>query len=263
MLNSAATQRQPWVIGNWKMNGGLSENEALLSDLLALLESHVGRPMARCAVAVPAPYLFQTMVRLSGHPIGWGAQDVSAEAAGAFTGEVAVSMLQDFEAQFSLVGHSERRSRHGETDALVAAKALALVQQGLTPVVCVGESLQERDQGRALTFVCDQVRQAAQPLHAQGVLAHAAFAYEPIWAIGTGRSASPEQAQEVHAAIRRTLAEIDASAAEQIRLLYGGSVKAATAAGLAAQQDVDGALVGGASLNAREFFDIACAMSDC
>ena len=194
MLNSAATQRQPWVIGNWKMNGGLSENEALLSDLLGLLESHGGRPIARCAVAVPAPYLFQTMVRLSGHPIGWGAQDVSAEVAGAFTGEVAVSMLQDFEAQFSLVGHSERRSRHGETDALVAAKALALVQQGLTPVVCVGESLQERDQGRALTFVCDQVRQAAQPLHAQGVLADAAFAYEPIWAIGTG---------EVHPRSRR------------------------------------------------------------
>ncbi|MFM8630308.1 MAG: triose-phosphate isomerase, partial [Betaproteobacteria bacterium] len=126
MLNSAAVRRSPWVVGNWKMNGGLSANEALLSELLGLLEARAGRPVAQCAVAVPAPYLFQSMVRLSGHSVGWGSQDVSAEASGAFTGEFSVAMLQDFEAQFSLVGHSERRARHAETDAVVAAKAVAL-----------------------------------------------------------------------------------------------------------------------------------------
>lgn len=260
MTRSGLISRQPWVVGNWKMNGSISDNEMLLSGLLALIEGHGNAPTAKISVAVPSPYLFQAAVRLKGHSVTWGAQDVSTEEKGAFTGEVSVTMLQDFEASFALVGHSERRARHGETDQVVAAKASRLAAAGLTPVVCVGESLEIRDQGSALDVVCGQVRAVAQALHAQKLLDCAVFAYEPIWAIGTGRSASPEQAQEVHAAMRDTLAEIDAGVAAQIRLLYGGSVKAATAPELFAQPDIDGALVGGAALNAQEFFGIACSI---
>jgi len=256
MLKSGASQRRPWVVGNWKMNGGLVDNEALLSALLTLFEDHGDRPIARCSVAVPSPYLFQAAVRLRGRSMTWGGQDVSSEPAGAFTGEVSVAMLQDFEAEFCLVGHSERRARHGETDRQVAQKALALVEAGLTPVICVGESLEVRDRGHAVGVVCDQVRGVAQQLSELEKLGSAVFAYEPIWAIGTGRSASPVQAQEIHVAIREVLSEIDPSAADQIPLLYGGSVKAATASDLFSQKDIDGALVGGASLNAQEFFEI-------
>ena len=260
MTKAVVTSRQPWVVGNWKMNGSLSDNEALLSSLLGLIERHADQPMAKLSVAVPSPYLFQAAVRLKGQPITWGAQDVSTEEKGALTGEVSVAMLQDFEAECALVGHSERRARHGETDQAVAAKALRLAKAGLTPLVCVGESLQARDQGRALEVVCGQVHAVAQALSDAKLLGRAVFAYEPIWAIGTGRSASPEQAQEVHAAVRGTLASIDAGLAAQIQLLYGGSVKAATAAELFAQPDIDGALVGGAALHAQEFFDIACSV---
>lgn len=261
MVNSGAMQRQPWVVGNWKMHGSLSENEHLLSDLLAAIEGHPkDAPLARCSVAVPSPYLFQAAVRLKGHPVGWGAQDVSAEAKGAFTGEVSVAMLQDFEAQFALVGHSERRARWGETDAVVAAKALALAQAGVTPVVCVGESLEARDKGQAQDVVCEQVRVVVDELKSKNALGSAVFAYEPIWAIGTGRSASPDQAQEMHAAIRRTIGQADANAAQSAVVLYGGSVKASSAPELFAQPDIDGALVGGASLNAQEFYQIACSI---
>jgi triosephosphate isomerase len=261
MVNFDAVQRQPWVVGNWKMHGSLSENERLLSDLVAAIEAHPsGVPMARCAVAVPSPYLFQAAVRLKGHPVGWGAQDVSAEPMGAFTGEVSVGMLQDFEAQFALVGHSERRARWGESDAVVAAKAKALAQAGLTPVVCVGESLQARDQGQAEAVVCEQVRVVVGELKSNNTLESVVFAYEPIWAIGTGRSATPDQAQQMHAAIRRTIAEADGAAAQRTVVLYGGSVKASSATELFAQPDIDGALVGGASLNAQEFYQIACSI---
>jgi triosephosphate isomerase len=262
MLKSGASQRQPWVVGNWKMNGGLSDNESLLSDLLGLFDGRASATPAKVSVAVPFPYLFQAAVRLKGQPVGWGAQDVSDQDQGAFTGEVSVAMLADFEAQFALVGHSERRMRHGESDAIVAAKALMLARAGLTPLVCVGESLEVRDAGRAVEVVCGQIKVAAKVLADARMLSMAAFAYEPIWAIGTGRSATAAQAQEMHAAMRSTLASFDAGAAGGARLLYGGSVKAATAGELFAQQDIDGALVGGASLNAQEFFDIACAMKD-
>lgn len=260
MIKSAASHRQPWVVGNWKMNGSMVDNEVLLSSLLSLLEKHGTSPIAKVSVAVPSPYLFQAAVRLKGQSVTWGAQDVSTEEKGAFTGEVSAPMLQDFEAEFALVGHSERRARYGETDDVVAAKALRLVDAGLTPVVCVGESLEVRDQGRALDVVCAQVRVVAQALSKAKKLDQAVFAYEPIWAIGTGRSASPEQAQDVHAAVRQTLAQIGGDVAAQLRLLYGGSVKAGSATELFAQPDIDGALVGGAALNAQEFFDIACSI---
>jgi triosephosphate isomerase (TIM) len=259
MIKSAAL-RQPWVVGNWKMNGSMVDNEMLLSGLLGLIDEHAGKPMAKLSVAVPSPYLFQAAVRLKGQAVSWGAQDVSTEEKGAFTGEVSVAMLQDFESEFALVGHSERRARHGETDAVVAAKALRLAAAGLTPVVCVGESLEARDQGRALDVVCGQVHAVANALADSNLLQSAVFAYEPIWAIGTGRSASPDQAQEVHAAVRGTLAKIDTGLAAATRILYGGSVKASTAAELFAQDDIDGALVGGAALNPKEFFDIACSV---
>ncbi len=262
MIKSGAMQRGLWVVGNWKMNGDMVSNEALLSDLLGLIEAHGNKPIAELAVAVPSPYLFQAAVRLKGRTIAWGAQDVSDQEKGAFTGEVSAAMLQDFEAQFALVGHSERRARQYESDDSVAAKALALARAGLLPLVCVGESLETRNQGRALEFVCAQVRHVAQVLAQQDFLSKAVFAYEPIWAIGTGLSASPEQAQEMHAAIRAELAKIDTQAAQEIRLLYGGSVKGATAKSLFAQADIDGALVGGASLSAPEFFEIACAMKE-
>ena len=204
MLNSAAVQRSPWVVGNWKMNGGLSDNEALLSGLLGLLEAHASRPVAQCAVAVPAPYLFQSMVRLSGHAVGWGSQDVSAEPAGAFTGEFSVAMLQDFEAQFSIVGHSERRARHHETDQQIGAKLRALLAAKVMPVLCVGESLEQREAGQAVQVVCDQVLAALKGLKAED-LVQLAVAYEPIWAIGTGKTASAADAQAMHAAIRQAL----------------------------------------------------------
>lgn len=260
MLKSAASQRQPWLVGNWKMNGGLTQNESLLSDLLGLLDGHKDAMPTKISVAVPFPYLFQAAVRLKGHSVTWGAQDVSDQDQGAFTGEVSVAMLSDFEAGFALVGHSERRMRHGESDAVVASKALRLASDGLMPLICVGESLQTRDAGEAVKVVCGQIRAVAKPLADAKLLGKAAFAYEPIWAIGTGRSATPAQAQEMHQAIRGTLKEFDPDVAAKAQLLYGGSVKAATAGELFAQQDIDGALVGGASLNAQEFFQIACAM---
>lgn len=253
-------QRRCLVVGNWKMNGDMVSNEALLSGLLSAIEAHGDKPLAEMALAVPSPFLFQAAVRLKSRNIGWGAQDVSDQEKGAYTGEISAAMLNDFEAQFSLVGHSERRARQHETDALVAAKACALAAAGLMPLVCVGESLETRNEGKAIPFVCAQVGEVAKALSAKGALERAVFAYEPIWAIGTGLSASPEQAQEMHAAIRAELARIDAKAAQTVRVLYGGSVKAATAQGLFEKQDIDGALVGGASLDANEFFNIASAV---
>lgn len=238
------------VLGNWKMHGSLAENELLL----AALRAADARSSGRIGVCVPFPYLAQAARALQGSAVSWGAQDVSAHEKGAYTGEVSAAMLKDFSCRWVLAGHSERRAYHGETDQVVADKARAALQSGLTPVVCVGEVLAEREAGQTLAVIGRQLA----PVLALGAdaVARMVLAYEPVWAIGTGRSATPEQAQEVHAAIR---AELAALGAAQVQVLYGGSVKAANAASLFSMADIDGALVGGAALVAEEFLRIAAA----
>ena len=237
------------VLGNWKMHGNLAENAKLLTALLAAPKTASATQMGVC---VPFPYLAQAALALKGSAVAWGAQDISIYHQGAYTGEVSGAMLADFSCRFVLVGHSERRAMHGESDQLVADKAEAALTAGITPVVCVGESLAERDAGQAVAVITRQLA----PVLALGAerVKKMVVAYEPVWAIGTGRTASPEQAQEVHAAIRAALQGIDAG---QVQILYGGSVKAANAASLFAMPDIDGALVGGASLVAEDFLAIA------
>jgi len=239
------------VMGNWKMHGNLAENAALLGGLVAGAQR---AGAARLAVCVPFPYLAQARQALDGTAISWGAQDVSVHERGAYTGEVSAAMLADLGVTWALCGHSERRALHGESSAVVAAKAAAALGAGLTPVVCVGETLSDRDAGDAECVIGDQL----DPVLALGAeaLGRMVIAYEPVWAIGTGRTATPEQAQAVHAFIRAALAR---HGAQQTPILYGGSVKAANAAALFAQPDIDGALVGGASLVADEFLNIAAA----
>ena len=248
--------RKPLVIGNWKMHGDMIANEALLSELLLLAEQggfQSGR--VQSGIAAPAPYLFQVATRLRGRGFDWGAQDVSDASSGAFTGEVSAIMLADFECQFCLVGHSECRERSGNSNAQVALKVQQLVSQSIGPVICVGESLAQRQAGNAIAVVSDQVRLATAPLKPDALL-KITVAYEPIWAIGTGQSASASDAQEMHAAIRRVIADRSPEAASVIRVIYGGSVKASLAHDLFNQPDIDGALVGGASLHAQEFWGI-------
>ena len=239
------------VVGNWKMNGGLAQNAALLSALAAGCRAGADREMAVC---VPFPYLTQAKELLAGSAIAWGAQDVSEHASGAFTGEVSAGMIAEFGARYALAGHSERRQFHGERDEQVAAKAKAALAAGLTPIVCVGETLAEREAEQTSAVVTRQIDAVIRTLGA--AMTRTVVAYEPVWAIGTGRTASPEQAQEVHALLRGRLASAGAA---DVRLLYGGSVKAANAASLFGMPDVDGGLVGGASLDAREFLAIGVA----
>lgn len=233
------------------MNGSLAANQALVA---ALLEPLAGAH-ADVAVCVPHPYLDQVSRLLAGSSIALGAQDVSEQDAGAYTGDVAVSMLADFGCRYVLVGHSERRALHGESDVLVASKFAVVRRAGLVPVLCVGETLAERQAGATLAVVC---RQLDAVLERCGVTAFAGavLAYEPVWAIGSGLTATPEQAQEVHAVLRRHVAAHDADVASGLRIVYGGSVKAGNAVELFAQPDLDGALVGGASLDANEFLAI-------
>jgi triosephosphate isomerase (TIM) len=237
------------VVGNWKMNGGLASNAALLTALAVGWQAKSGRAVAVC---VPFPYLGQARDVLAGTAWRWGAQDLSEHAAGAFTGDVAGGMIADFGASMVLVGHSERRQLHAETDAQVAAKAVAALAAGLTPVVCVGETLAERDAGATQSVVGRQFDAVAAVL--QQRLTLAVVAYEPVWAIGTGRTATPEQAQAVHAFLRARLRQAQAP---EVTLLYGGSVKSGNAGALFAMPDIDGGLVGGASLDATEFLAIA------
>jgi len=240
------------VVGNWKMNGGLAANAALLSAIAAGWNAPTGRELAVC---VPYPYLAQAQAALSETRVAWGAQDVSEHEAGAYTGEVSARMLVEFGCRYAIVGHSERRQYFGDTDAIVAAKARAALATGITPIACVGETLAEREAGRTLEVVKRQIDAILEVL--DGAQVACAVAYEPVWAIGTGKVASPADAEEVHGAIRRWLTDKSATLAERTRILYGGSVKADNAAGLLAEPNIDGALVGGASLDAGAFGAIA------
>jgi triosephosphate isomerase len=240
------------IAGNWKMNGSLAANEALLKALVA------GTADSNChvAVCVPSPYLAQVQGLLAGTRIELGAQDVSQHETGAFTGEVSAAMLRDFATRYCLVGHSERRQYHFETDAEVAIKAQRALAAGITPIVCVGETLEEREAGRTEEVV---KRQLAAVIHANGhCISEIVVAYEPVWAIGTGKTASPEEAQQVHAVLRGQLRAATAQA-ERVLILYGGSMNAANAAQLLSQQDIDGGLVGGASLKPADFLTIIAA----
>lgn len=243
--------RKRLVMGNWKMHGALKTNAALLSGLQAGVQG-----LADCdiAVCVPFPYLQQVGAALQGSVISWGAQDVSAHEQGAYTGEVSAAMLADFGCRWVLVGHSERRSLHGESSLTVAQKAAAALNAGITPVVCIGETLAQQEAGEASAIITSQL----QPILALGAQAVAkmVLAYEPVWAIGTGLTATPQQAQDVHAEIRAQLSDLGVA---QVRILYGGSVKASNAASLFSMRDIDGALVGGAALVADEFLRIAAA----
>ena len=236
------------VVGNWKMNGSRASNAALLDALLA------APPFtARVAVCVPAPFLGEVAAALGGSDIAWGAQDCSSHDAGAFTGEVSAAMLAEFGCRYVIVGHSERRAQHGESDRLVAEKAAQALAAGLTPIVCVGETLAERDAGQTDAVVGRQLEAAIDILGKR--MASVVVAYEPVWAIGTGKTASPEEAQAVHAHLRAALVGAAPSGADN-RILYGGSVKADNAVQLFAQADIDGGLIGGASLKAADFIAI-------
>jgi triosephosphate isomerase len=240
------------VAGNWKMNASTLTNTDLTNALVAGAATLTNVQMV---VFPPAPYLGQVQELLADSAIALGAQNVSDKAQGAYTGEVSATMLKDFGVKYVLVGHSERRSLYGESDAIVAAKFKAVKAAGLIPVLCIGETLAQREAEATLDVVNGQL-QAVIDLVGVAELATAVVAYEPVWAIGTGLTASPEQAQEVHQAIRAYLATQDAAVAEQVQILYGGSVNAATANELFAQSDIDGGLVGGASLDAQAFLAI-------
>jgi triosephosphate isomerase len=246
--------RSKFVAGNWKMHGSLPTNLSLLSAV----KSGAAGLVAQIAVCVPYPYLVQAQSVLAGSNVAWGAQDVSEHAQGAYTGEVSGSMLTDFGCRYVIIGHSERRSYYGDTDAVVAAKYAAALKAGLTPILCVGETLNEREANITAHVV---TRQLDAVIAGSGVdsLARAVVAYEPVWAIGTGKTASPAQAQEVHAMIRARVAASNAGVASGLQILYGGSVKPGNAKELFGQPDIDGGLIGGASLVAEDFIGICAA----
>jgi triosephosphate isomerase len=247
--------RKPLVAGNWKMNG----TRASVAALLGGLKAGIGQvTTAEVAVCAPAIYIPETQSQLDGTPIEWGGQDLSIHASGAYTGEIAGSMLQDYGCRFVIIGHSERRAYHGESDKLVAQKFTAARVAGLVPILCVGETLEEREQD-----ITEQVvgRQLDAVIAECGIdkLGEGVIAYEPVWAIGTGKTATPEQAQEVHAFIRGRLAAGSQSVADGVRLLYGGSMNPKNAAELLAQPDIDGGLIGGASLKPDDFLAVCSA----
>ena len=245
--------RRPFVAGNWKMHGSRAMANALVGRIAAAPSA-----LAEIVVLPPFPYIDGLVAAFGGKGVAVGAQDLSVHKDGAYTGEVAAPMLKDVGCTHVLAGHSERRQYHGESDALVAAKFMAAQAAGLVPILCVGETLAEREAGATEAVVGRQL-DAVLDAAGIGAFANAVVAYEPVWAIGTGRTASPQQAQEVHAFMRGKFRERDATIANSLRLLYGGSVKPANAAELFGQADVDGGLIGGASLVAADFLAICAA----
>jgi triosephosphate isomerase len=243
--------RRKLIAGNWKMNGSLAANRVLLAGIKADL----GQPDCDVAVCVPAPYLAQSQAELSDTVVAWGGQDVSLHDAGAYTGEVSAAMLLDFGSRYVIVGHSERRSYHGESDAQVAQKALVALKSGLTPIVCVGELLEEREAGQTDAVIGRQIDAVLEAVSAEE-LEKIVVAYEPVWAIGTGKTATPQMAQDVHAVLRGKLAAKNQAAASKVRILYGGSMKPDNARDLLAMPDIDGGLIGGAALKAADFLAI-------
>ena len=245
--------RRTLIAGNWKMNGSLAANSVLLEGISAAAPTDCD-----LAVCVPAPYLSQAQAALCASAALWGAQDVSEHESGAYTGEVSASMLKEFGCTYVIVGHSERRSYHGESSELVARKALRALTTGLLPIICVGETLQEREAGLTDAVVVSQLAPVISAVGKQ--LADVVIAYEPVWAIGTGKTATPEMAQQVHNLIRTTLAKTSVDAADVVQILYGGSMKPDNAKDLLAMSDIDGGLIGGASLKSADFLAIASAV---
>ncbi|NCF14360.1 MAG: triose-phosphate isomerase [Gammaproteobacteria bacterium] len=241
------------VAGNWKMNGNSTANAELVAGIVAGVPEGSGFSLLVCP---PFPYLASVVAQAQGSAVKVGAQNVSEHESGAFTGEVAPGMLGDIGCDYVIVGHSERRAMYGETSAQVAAKFQAAQAAGITPILCVGETLAEREAGTT-EMVIDEQLDAVLGTAGVDAFATAVIAYEPVWAIGTGMTATPEQAQDVHAHIRGRLAEQSAGIAAGVQILYGGSMKGENAAGLLTQRDIDGGLIGGASLKAEDFLAIA------
>jgi triosephosphate isomerase (TIM) len=244
--------RQPLIAGNWKMNGSKSSAESLLNGVVA---GSAGISTAEIAVCVPYPYLYLGERLLSGSSVRLGAQNICTESGGAFTGEVAGSMLADFGCRYVICGHSERREYYGEDDAAIAKKLMRAADSGLIPILCVGETLQQRQSGETDAVIAGQL-DGVLDIVGVDAFAKAEIAYEPVWAIGTGMTATPDQAQAVHAFIRGKIAERNATVAAGVRILYGGSMKPGNAVELLAQPDIDGGLIGGASLSAEDFLAI-------
>lgn len=247
--------RHKLLVGNWKMNGSLAANEILLGGI----KTASLRADREIAVCVPAPYLAQCQSELKGTRIAWGAQDVSAHDAGAYTGEISVAMLRDFGCRFVIVGHSERRAYHGETDQTVAEKVMRALSNGVIPIVCLGETLAEREAGKTGDVVSRQLDAVLAVIGADDMLGMV-LAYEPVWAIGTGMTATPQMAQDVHALLRARLTEKNPHVADRVHILYGGSMRPDNARELLQMHDIDGGLIGGASLNAENFLAIADAV---
>ncbi|MEJ2621127.1 MAG: triose-phosphate isomerase [Candidatus Thiodiazotropha sp.] len=247
--------RRPLVAGNWKMNGSLESVRSLLDGIKDGVGAVTNAEVAVCPTAIFIP---EAQQRLTGTEVAWGGQDLSTETSGAYTGEVAASMLNDFACKYVIVGHSERRTYHNESDELVAKKFATARAAGLAPILCVGETLEERESGVTNEVVARQLN-AVIELEGVAALADGVIAYEPVWAIGTGKTATPEQAQEVHAFIRSLVAEKSVEVAEVVRILYGGSMKPGNAKELIDKADIDGGLIGGASLTPEDFLGICTA----